>query len=226
MAGSRVRGRLMRDPLGLNERLFARWYPYVCAVSERAGQREIRRDLVADASGRTLEIGAGSGLNLPHYTRAVTELVVSEPSPHMRTHLRTLLDSEPPPVGTFELVDSGAEELPFEDASFDTVVGTYVFCSIPDPERAIATIARVLKPGGRYLYLEHVHAGEGTLLGRFQDLVELPHRYIAAGCHPNRRGERLLERSPLQIEKLEHGEMPSAFPTVRPTIIGSARRVV
>ena len=214
----------MRDPLGLNERLFARWYPYVCGVSERAGQREIRRDLVADATGRTLEIGAGSGLNLPHYTGAVTELVVSEPSPHMREHLRTLLDDEPPPVGAFELIDSGAEELPFDDASFDTVVGTYVFCSIPDPERAIGSIERVLKPGGRYLYLEHVHAGEGSLLGRVQDLVELPHRYIAAGCHPNRRGQQLLESSSLEIERLEHGAMPRAFPTVRPIIRGSARR--
>jgi SAM-dependent methyltransferase len=213
----------MRDPLGLNERLFALWYPVLCGISERAGQREVRAELVGEATGRTLEIGAGSGLNLPHYTSAVSELVVSEPSPHMLAHLRARLDQAPPPVGSWSLMQGGGEHLAFGDASFDTVVATYVHCTIPDPSRALAEIARVLRPGGRYLFLEHVHAGEGTLLGRVQDLVELPHRYVAAGCHPNRRLEGLLRASPLQIERLDHGEMPRAFPTVRPTLIGAAR---
>ena len=212
----------MRDPFGLNERLFALWYPIVIERAERAGQRETRSALVAQASGRTLEIGAGSGLNLPHYTAAVTELVVSEPSPHMLAHLRSELKDEPPPVGSWKLVEAGGEGLPFEDDSFDTVVATYVLCTIPDPARALAEIARVLKPGGRYLFLEHVHAGEGTALGRFQDLIEVPHRYIAAGCYPNRRTEQLLEESPLRLERLEHGRQPRSIPTVRPTIIGSA----
>lgn len=213
----------MRDPLGLNERAFARWYPIVCGVSERAGQRETRRELVSQASGRTLEIGAGSGLNLPHFGEAVTELVVSEPSPHMRDHLRERLDADPPPVGKWDLVDAGAEELPFEDSSFDTVLATFVLCSVDDPRAVVDELARVLRPGGTYLFLEHVHAGEGTRLGRFQDLVEVPHRYIAAGCHPNRRGEELLEASPFEVERLVHGEQPRAFPSVRPTILGSAR---
>jgi len=212
----------MRDPFGLNERLFALWYPIVIERAERAGQRETRSALVAQASGRTLEIGAGSGLNLPHYTAAVTELVVSEPSPHMLAHLRSALEDGPPPVGSWKLVQLGGEVLPFEDGSFDTVVATFVLCTIPDPARALAEIARVLKPGGRYLFLEHVHAGEGTTLGRFQDLIEVPHRYIAAGCYPNRRTERLLSESPLQVQTLEHGRQPKSSPTVRPTIIGSA----
>jgi ubiquinone/menaquinone biosynthesis C-methylase UbiE len=212
----------VRDRLGLNERLFALWYPIVCQLAENAGQRKTRAALVAQASGRTLEIGAGSGLNLPHYTERVTELVVSEPSPHMLTHLRTRLESDPPPVGSWKLVQVGGEELPFADGSFDTVVATFVLCTIPDPGRALAEIARILKPGGRYLFLEHVHAGEGTTLGRFQDLVELPHRYIAAGCHPNRRTERLLAESPLRVERCERGAQPRAPATVRPTIIGSA----
>jgi ubiquinone/menaquinone biosynthesis C-methylase UbiE len=216
----------VRDPLGLNERLFALYYPILCGISERAGQRETRRDLIGRATGRTLEVGAGSGLNLPHYTTAVTELVVTEPSPHMRAHLRKKLESDPPPVGSWELVDCGGEDLPFDDASFDTITATYVHCTIPDPRRALAEFARVLRPSGRYLFLEHVHAGEDTTLGRFQDLVEIPHRYLAAGCHPNRRTAELLERSPFEIERLEHGAQPRSFPTVRPTIIGSARRSV
>jgi ubiquinone/menaquinone biosynthesis C-methylase UbiE len=214
----------VRDPLGLNERFFAWYYPKVVGRAEAAGQAETRRELLSAASGRTLEIGAGSGFNLPHYTSAVTELVVSEPSPHMREHLRERLESDPPPVGSWELADASAEQLPFEDESFDTVTGGFIMCSIPDPEGALAEIARVLRPGGRYIFLEHVHAGEGTRLGRFQDFIELPHRYIAAGCHPNRRTWETIEASPLEVEWLERGEQPKSPPSVRPTILGSAVR--
>ncbi|GAC1322609.1 MAG: class I SAM-dependent methyltransferase [Thermoleophilaceae bacterium] len=214
----------MRDPLGLNERLFAFYYPRLVALSENAGQRETRRELIAQARGLTLELGAGSGLNLPHYTERVNVLSVTEPSPHMLDHLRRLLAADPPPVGSSELRQAGAEQLPYEDESFDTVVGTYVFCTIPDPRRALAEVHRVLRPGGRLLFLEHVHAGEGTALGRAQDILEVPHRYLAAGCHPNRRTGDLLAASALEVERLEHGTQPRSIPTVRPTIIGSARR--
>jgi SAM-dependent methyltransferase len=142
----------------------------------------------------------------------------------MREHLRERLESDPPPVGSWELADASAELLPFEDASFDTVTGGFIMCSIPDPERALAEIARVLKPGGRYIFLEHVHAGDGTMLGRFQDLIEIPHRYIAAGCHPNRRTGDLIKKSPLEIERRVRGEQPKAPPSVKPTIRGSAVR--
>ncbi len=214
----------MRDPLGLNERVFAWYYPKVVGRAERAGQADTRRELLSAASGRTLEIGAGSGFNLPHYPASVTELVVSEPSPHMREHLRERLESDPPPVGSWDLADASAESLPFDDESFDTVTGGFIMCSIPDPERALSEIARVLRPGGRYIFLEHVHAGEGTVLGRFQDLIEIPHRYIAAGCHPNRRTWELIEHSPLEVERLDRGKQPKAPPSVRPTILGSAVR--
>jgi SAM-dependent methyltransferase len=214
----------MRDPLGLNERLFAIYYPRLLALAENAGQRETRRELIARAEGRTLELGAGSGLNLDHYTDRVSELVITEPSAHMLAQLRHKLTEDPPAAGGWKLVQSGAEELPFPDASFDTVLHTYVLCTVPDPAQALREVARVLRPGGRLLFLEHVHAGEGTALGRFQDLVELPHRYIAAGCHPNRRTERLIEDSPLHVESLQHGRQPRAPLTVRPTIRGSAIR--
>jgi len=214
----------VRDPLGLNERFFAWYYPKLVGASERAGQADLRRELLLGASGRTLEIGAGNGFNLPHYTERVTELIISEPSSHMREHLREHLEAEPPTVGSWELVDANAEELPFADASFDTVTGGFVMCSITDPRVALSEIARVLRPGGRYIFLEHVHAGEGTMLGRFQDLIELPHRYFAAGCHPNRRTGELIGRSPLEIERLERGKMPRSMPSVRPTIRGSAVR--
>src|SRR5947209_6394666 len=152
----------MRDPLGLNERLFAFYYPRVVERAENAGQRETRRELVSHAEGAVLEVGAGSGLNLPHYTSKVSELIVSEPSPHMLSQLRKTLDSDPPPVGSWKLTEAGADQLPFADRRFDAVVCTYVLCTVPHPEQAVTEMTRVLAPGGRLLFLEHVHAGEGT----------------------------------------------------------------
>jgi ubiquinone/menaquinone biosynthesis C-methylase UbiE len=214
----------VRDPLGLNERIFALYYPILCGLSERAGQRELRRSLIGEATGRTLEVGAGSGLNLPHFRSEVSELFINEPSPHMQRHLRKKLAEAPPPVGSWQLVEGGGEALPFPDETFDTIAATYVHCTIPDPKAALREFARVLRPGGRYIFLEHVHAGEGTALGRFQDLIEAPHTYVAAGCHPNRRTEALLADSPFKVQRLERGKMPRAFPTVRPVIYGTAVR--
>ena len=215
---------IVRDRWGFNERLFAFYYPRLLALAENAGQRETRAALISQAEGRTLELGAGSGINLAHYTPKVTELVITEPSPRMVAHLELALTKKRLRCASVRLIRSGAESLSFEDASFDTIVGTYILCTTPDPALVLSEIHRLLRPGGRYLFLEHVHAGDGTLLGRFQDLVEIPHRYLAAGCHPNRRTERLLERSGLDLVRLERGQQPRALPTVRPTIIGTGER--
>ena len=178
------------------------------------------------SQGATLEIGAGSGANLPWYPKAVTELVLADPSPYMLDHLRSALASVPewPGSGTVSLERAGFPSLPFDDASYDTVVVTYVLCSIADLRGAFEEIARVLKPRGRLLFLEHVRAADGSVLGSVQDLVERPHRLVADGCRPNRRTERLLRDSPLTVAWLERGEQPSAAPTVRPTIMGVAVR--
>jgi SAM-dependent methyltransferase len=215
---------LQRDPWGLNERVFAWYYPLLVGLSERAGGADLRARVIGQAVGRTLEIGAGNGYNLPHYPSSVAELVLSEPSAHMLSALRHRLDGQPPPVASCQLIQTGAEVLPFADASFDTVTSGYVFCTIPDPDRAMAEIARVLKPGGRYLFIEHVRAPGGSLLGRVQDAIEPLHVYLAAGCHPNRRTEDLLRRSGLTIDWIEHAAMPMSLPSVRPVILGAARR--
>jgi SAM-dependent methyltransferase len=213
----------MRDPWGLNEKAFARWYPVVVGWSENAGQRETRAQLLAQAAGVTLEIGAGSGYNSPHYPETVTDLVVTEPSSHMLVNLRRGLETEPSQVGSLQLLQAAAENLPFEDDTFDTVVATFVHCTIPNPLAAMNEIARVLQPAGRYLFIEHVRSPNSRTLAFFQDLIEVPHRYIAAGCHPNRRIEDLLRKSDLMVERLEHARMPRSLPSVRPTIIGTAR---
>jgi ubiquinone/menaquinone biosynthesis C-methylase UbiE len=211
----------MPVPFALNERFFAWYYPILVGIAERAGQGARRHELLTASCGRTLEIGAGNGYNLEHYPATVDELVVTEPSPFMLEHLRARLESVAPPVGSWELVQTGAEELPFPDASFDTVVATFVHCTIPDPQQAIAEVARVLKPGGCYLFIEHVRS-DGAVYGRVQDALVVPHRFIAAGCNPNRRTEVMLAESALDIEWLVHEDMPRAPMTVRPTIRGAA----
>ena len=210
----------------LRERLFAMYYPALARRSDRAGQARARERLLAFAEGVTLEIGAGSGANLPWYPKAVTELVLADPSPYMLDHLRAELGSitEWPGSGIVSLVRAGFPSLPFGDATYDTVVVTYVLCSIPDVGGAFREIARVLKPQGRLLLLEHVRAADGSVLASVQDLVQRPHRLVGDGCRPNCRTERLLRESPLTVAWLERGEQPSAAPTVRPTIMGIAIR--
>jgi SAM-dependent methyltransferase len=210
----------MRDRWDLSERLFAAYYPFLAAKSERAGGARTRAELLTGARGATLEVGAGHGLNLPHYPAAVTELTLSDPSPHMLTRLRETAASRP---GTI-IVEAGIDALPFADARFDTVVCTYVLCSVPDQARALAEIARVLAPGGRLLFIEHVRAREGTVLGRVQDMIEVPHRLAAAGCRPNRRTGDVIAASPLDLIELRHERQPASLPTVSPIVVGSASR--
>lgn len=206
----------------LNERLFAWWYPILALASENAGLRETRHDLLSCAHGRTLEIGAGTGFNLEHYPSAVTELVLTDPSPSMLSRLREAVRHAAPPGRHAEVAGADVQWLPFGDDTFDTVVSTFVQCSVADPARSLREIARVLRPGGRYLFLEHVRAPDGAVLARVQDALAVPHRVIAAGCHPNRDGAAILARSPLVVERLHRTTMPRSSPTVRPLIVGSA----
>lgn len=212
----------MRGPL--NERLFAWYYPLIMGVSELAGHHRIRQAQISQARGRVLEIGAGNGYNLRHYTASVSELVLSEPSPHMRRLLRAKSESHPPSAGSWEVVDSGAEGIPFPDGSFDTAVGTYVHCTVPDSGSALDEIYRVLRPGGSYVFIEHVRAPDGTVRARLQDALAPMNRFCGAGCNPNRRTERALRDSRLTVEKLRHTTMPLGPSTVRPIIVGTAHR--
>lgn len=208
-------GRLYEATWG---RVFAAGYDRFLAASERAGLREQRRQALAAATGSTLEIGAGTGLNLELYPPAVTELVLTEPSEHMAAQLR----GRPASVAVTEVVEAPAEKLPFPDDRFDTVVGTLVLCTVPDPGAALGEVARVLKPGGRFLFLEHVRSPEPGL-ARWQDRLERPWKAFGVGCHCNRDTAAAIERSQLALEEVEAGRIPKAVPLVRPMIVGSAR---
>ncbi len=203
--------------------LFARFYDRMIAGTERAGLGEMRQRLLSSASGRVLELGAGTGSNLEHYTDAVTELVLAEPDPNMATLLRERLEREGTPAGNPSVIEAPAEDLPFDDGSFDVVVATLVLCTVENPVRAVAEVRRVLVEGGRFLYLEHVRSARPGL-ARWQDWLERPWGWVAGGCHPNRATDQLLASAGFWIDSLERDKLPKAPPLVRPVIHGVAIR--
>ncbi len=197
---------------------FAALYDRAFTATEDAGLREMRRQALSEARGRTIDIGAGTGANLALYPEAVTDLVLTEPDPHMFKQLRSKVDESSVEA---EATDAPAENLPFPDASFDTAIFTLVLCTVPNPQAALAEAARILKPGGKLLFIEHVQAKDAAL-ARWQDRLEKPWRFIGDGCHCNRDTVASIEASGLTLERVERDKLPKAPPIVRPLVRGSA----
>jgi SAM-dependent methyltransferase len=221
-------------------RLFARFYDRAVKASEENGLRAMRAALLAEARGRVIEVGAGTGVNVDLYGEGIEDLTLVEPDAHMAAQLRKRLGAgEGAPRtgarsstaggaagGTRDpvprrLVEAPAESLPFGEDTFDTAVATLVLCTIPYPASAIAELARVLKPGGRLLFIEHVRSDDPDR-ARWQDRLEKPWRFMADGCHCNRDTEATLAASAFEIETIEYGKLPKAMPIVRPLIRGTA----
>lgn len=196
---------------------FAAVYDRGLKASEDAGLREMRREVLASATGRTVDIGAGTGVNIELFPPRVTELVLAEPDPHMLKKLRQKLAEG----GRGDAVQAPAESLPFADSSVDTVVFTLVLCTVPNPAAALAEAARILRPGGKLLFVEHVRSEEPGL-ARWQDRLEKPWRFLADGCHCNRDTVALIEGSSFALDQVERGALPKAVPIVRPLARGSA----
>lgn len=196
---------------------FAALYDRCFKAVEDAGLREMRRELLDGARGRTIDVGSGTGANLELYPPGV-ELTMAEPDPHMARQLRRKLAESGRKV---EFVQAGAESLPFEDSTFDTAVFTLVLCTVPNPPAALVEVARILKPGGRMLFLEHVRAEEPGL-ARWQDRLEKPWRFVGDGCHCNRDTVATIEASPLRLEHVDRDRLPKAPPITRPLVRGSA----
>lgn len=200
-------------------RMFSAMYDRAFEATEEAGLREMRRELLAGARGRVLELGAGTGLNLELYPEGVEALTLTEPDPHMTKQLRRRLAESS--RADAEAVEAPAEKLPFPDDSFDTAVVTLVLCTVPDPTAALAEIKRVLKPGGQLLFLEHVRSGDPGL-AKWQDRLERPWRFLGDGCHCNRDTVAAINAAGFELSDVEDDTLPKAPPLVRPLVRGAA----
>ena len=208
--------------MSLRAKFFALTYDRQMTKTENAGLRALRERLLAGASGDVLEIGGGTGANLPCYGPAVGSLTITEPQPSMLRHLERNVRAHGagqhgPDV---RVLRAPAEDLPFEDHSFDVAVSTLVLCGVDDQPRALRELRRVLRPGGRLLFIEHVRSDDpGT--ARLQDRMNWLNRLVVC-CDCNRPTLDSILAAGFTAAQVEHTALPKAPPFVRPAIAGSA----
>ncbi len=204
--------------MSLRGRLFAATYDRMGARTEKAGLRAHRQALLTNAHGRVLEIGGGTGANLPFYGEGVSALTVTEPEEPMARRLASrLTEHDTLPA---ELVRAPAEALPFEDGQFDVAVSTLVLCTVDDQARALGEIRRVLKPEGQLLFIEHVRA-QDPRLARWQDRLNGFNRTIV-GCDCNRSTLEGIRAAGFALTDVAHDELKKVPPFVRPLVVGAA----
>lgn len=199
--------------------LSARLYDPFLWVAEKTGFSRWRKRIIGQVSGSVLELGAGTGLNLDHYPTGLDRLVLVEPDIHKARILARKAEEKGIEA---EIVRAPGEMLPFEDDSFDTVVETLVLCTVADPEATAAEIRRVLKPDGRFLFMEHVRS-EKPRLGRLQDRLEKPWMKLADGCHCNRRTVPMLKSNGFEVDVTAAQDKFPMPPVARPIVSGVAR---
>jgi ubiquinone/menaquinone biosynthesis C-methylase UbiE len=203
-------------------RWFASIYDRLLTSTERSYMRRIREEIVGRARGRVLELGAGTGASFPYYNDQVEQVIATDPDPHMLERARRRAQGLQRPI---ELRQVSAEDLPFEDGSFDTVVSTLVMCTVGDPLQALSEVRRVLKPSGELRMYEHVRYDHA--FGAFwQDLVTPVWRWFGGGCHPNRDIARLVREAGFEFQHLELSKPVLPIPPMvfaRPHIMAIAR---
>ncbi len=202
--------------------LFARVYMRLAQAADGRGGAEHRRELLAGASGRVLEIGAGAGANFAHYPPTVTEVTALEPERHLRERARQAASHAPV---TVSVSDGHASRLPFQEASFDVGVASLVLCTVPDQPLALGELFRVIRPGGELRFYEHVRArkpGEA----RVQDLADATFwPRIAGGCHLGRDTAAAIADAGFAVESLRRFAFsPSRYLPPAAHILGTARR--
>ena len=167
-----------------------------------------RNRVVSAAEGHVLEIGIGSGRNLPFYSRKVARVIGLDPSPKLLSMARANLRAD---SGLCEFIEGSAEAIPLQNESVDTVVTTWTLCSIPDAHQALRETRRILRPGGRLLFVEHGRAPDPGVR-RWQDHLTPVWKRLGGGCHLNRPIEKLIEGAGFQFDRFESGYMHGPNP--------------
>lgn len=203
--------------MSIRRRFFAATYDRQLRKTEKAGLADMRRRLLAQAAGDVLEIGGGTGANLAHYRPSVASLTLTEPDSSMLKRLERHAGTAMPSA---LVLRAPAEDLPFDDDRFDVVVSTLVLCGVDDQPRAIREIRRVLRPGGRLLFLEHVRASDPAAAKK-QDRMNWLNRAVVC-CDCNRPTLETIEQGGFRTTALEHTELPKAPSFARPAILGIA----
>jgi ubiquinone/menaquinone biosynthesis C-methylase UbiE len=173
---------------------------------------------LSTAHGRVLEVGAGTGTNLGHYGRATESVTLTEPEAPMLKRLRKRAGQAMPQA---VVIEAPAEHLPFDDDSFDTVVCTLVLCTTADPSAALSEISRVLRPGGRLLFIEHVRSDDARLARR-QDRMNRLNRFVAHGCNCNRPTVATIQGGGFDVTRLDRADLDKAPSWLRPLVVGTA----
>ena len=187
-------------------------------VMSRPNMTEQRERALADAHGDVLEVGFGTGLNLEHYPAKVDRLTIVDPEHLLLRKVQRRIDATPIPVDIHYL---DACQLPFDAGRFDTVVSTWTLCTIPDIESALGEVKRVLKPGGRFLFVEHGRSDDPKVARR-QDRWNPLQRIIGVGCNLNRPIGQLIERAGFEMLHLERFLMPKEPRIVAEHYLGQA----
>jgi ubiquinone/menaquinone biosynthesis C-methylase UbiE len=203
--------------MSLRGTLFAMTYDRQMAKAEKATMQALRQDMLAGASGHVLEIGGGTGANLPFYGPGIESLTITEPETPMLRRLEARARDQAPLA---KVLRAPAEDLPFHDGTFDTVVSTLVLCGVSDQPRALRQLRRVLRPGGRLLFIEHVRSGDARL-ARHQDRLNWLNRLVVC-CDCNRPTLTSLQAAgfiPTQVRHLVMEKVPSF---VSPLVAGIA----
>lgn len=203
----------------ISHRIFASYYERTSqGASEKTYVEPLRKEIIGQAKGLVLEVGAGNGLNFAFYDPKLIEKVeATEPDSAMLDYARSRVSNAPVPV---TLTQAPVEQLPFADESFDCVVCTLVFCSVSDPLRGLQEIRRVLKPGGQLLMIEHVRA-EGRVTAFAQDIVTPFTRLFLGNCHWNRNTEQTVHEAGFHV--IEHERRIIAGKMI-PVVVVVARR--
>jgi ubiquinone/menaquinone biosynthesis C-methylase UbiE len=202
--------------------IFARFYDRLGREAEARGASEHRDRLLAGLEGRVVEVGAGNGLNFPHYPPTVTEVVAVEPESYLRERAEEAARAAPVPV---TVVDGTADALPAQDATFDAGVASLVLCSVPDQAAALAELHRVIRPGGELRFYEHVVSTKPRL-ARMQRIADHTIRpFLAGGCRAGRDTLAEIEAAGFVVESCDRFDfLVCPVDVSAPHVLGTARR--